>query len=485
MPARLRSSGLDEAPLVLHALGVPSLRRGGRPVALSLQRGFALLAYLAFEAGPVPREHLAALLWPDAEAAQARTRLRRLVYALDEAAGARLLSSDGDSLALVPGSVEADAPDFARFARRAVAAESLAADVLAQAHDWLERARRPLLEGLLFGSATFDDWLKAASIEHERLLARLLERVIDACTRRGEFAAAQDLAERLIALDPWREPSYVLLMQLHAFQGHSAGVEAVYARCADVLRAEFGIRPGPQTESAYVRMTEDLQRLRSNRIDRPEVRFADGPAGAIAYTVLGSGERTLVVSPGFVCHIELALEHPPLRAFVEALAGRFQVVLFDRRGIGLSERLRAASTPAALAQDIAAILDDAGVRRAWLFGSSEGGWARCGWPSIARSASAACACSARSRAAPRRPTTRGPCPPRPTTSGCSGSSRAGAARSAWRPSRRASSTTRPCARGGPASCATPCRRAAWRRSCAACATPTCAVSSTASACPRS
>jgi pimeloyl-ACP methyl ester carboxylesterase len=55
------------------------------------------------------------------------------------------------------------------------------------------------------------------------------------------------------------------------------------------------------------------------------------------------------------------------------LAEHFRVILFDRRGVGLSERLRARGTPAALAADIAAILAHAGVPRAWIFGSSEGG----------------------------------------------------------------------------------------------------------------
>ena len=49
------------------------------------------------------------------------------------------------------------------------------------------------------------------------------------------------------------------------------------------------------------------------------------------------------------------------------------MILFDRGGVGLSERLGATSTPAAMAADIAAILDHAGVAKAWLFGSSEGG----------------------------------------------------------------------------------------------------------------
>jgi len=373
MPPAARSAAAAPPALELRMFGVPAAVAQGHEVALALQRAFALLAYLACHGAAVPRAHLATLLWPDADEARARARLRRLVYNLEDAIGCKVLASDGDSLALVPGRVETDALQFARFARRAVAADALDDATLAEARAWIARAARPLMQGIAFESAAFDDWLQALVIEHEHLLARLLEQVVDASLRRGEPAAALDLAERLIALDRLREPSYVLLMQLHARQGHSAGVEAAYARCADVLRAEFGIRPGPQTERAYERITEDLRRLSSHRLERPAVRFADSPAGAIAYTVLGTGERTLVLCPGFVCHIEIALEYPPLRAHVQALAERFRVVLFDRRGLGLSERLRAASTPAALAQDIAAILDDAHVGAAWLFGSSEGG----------------------------------------------------------------------------------------------------------------
>ncbi|SFQ62620.1 DNA-binding transcriptional activator of the SARP family [Variovorax sp. OK605] len=373
MPRSSRSAPSERPRLELQLFGVPTVVAQGHATALSLKRAFALLAYLAYHSGPVPRAHLAPLLWPDASEATGRTRLRRLVYTLEAAVACKVLSTENDCLALVPGMVETDALRFAQFARRAVTAQALDDAALAEARQWIASARRTLLEGIAFGSESFDDWLKALAIEHEHLLARLLERVVDALARRGEFASALELVEALLALDAYREPSYVLLMQLHAQQGHSAGVEAAYTRCAQVLRAEFGIRPGPQTEAAYLRMTEDLQRLLSHRVERPAVRFAESAAGAIAYTVLGAGEQTMVICPGFVCHIELAMEHPPLRACVQALAERFRVVLFDRRGIGLSERLRAASTPDALAHDIAAILDDAGVPRAWLFGSSEGG----------------------------------------------------------------------------------------------------------------
>ena len=359
--------------LELQVFGVPTVVVEGRETRLPLKRAVALLAYLSLNTGPVPRAHLAAMLWPDADEAPGRTRLRRLVYTIEDAVGGKILSSDNDCLALIAQTVEIDALRFTQFARRAVATVSFDENALAAARQWVVRARRPLMQGIAFGSEIFDDWLKAASIEHDHLLARLLERLIDALGRQREFPPALDLAEVLLALDVYREPSYVLLMQLHALQGHRAGVEATYTRCAEVLRAEFGIKPGPHTEKAYLRMTEDLKRLSSNLAQRPSVRFAEGGLGAVAYTMLGAGDQTLVIAPGFVSHIEIALEHPALRACVEALADRFQVILFDRRGVGLSERLRATGTPAAMAADIVAILEHAGVARAWLFGSSEGG----------------------------------------------------------------------------------------------------------------
>lgn len=359
-------------PLELQVFGVPAFTAHGHETRLPLKRAAALLAYLGFHAGPVPRAHLAALLWPDVDEPLGRTRLRRLVYTLEDALGGGMLVTENDGLALA-AAVEVDAIRFARFARGAVAATALDEATLAEARGWTARARRPLLEGIAFGSDLFDDWLKAASLEHEHLLARLLERVADALGQRGAFAEALEHAEVLVALDPYREPSHVLMMQLHAGQGDAAGVEAAYTRCADLLRAEFGIRPGPRSELAYLRLTEDLKRLMSNRIERPAVRFAESGAGTIAYTTLGTGDEALVVCPGFVGHIEIALEYPPFRDCVDALADRFRVILFDRRGVGLSERLRATSTPAALADDVASILAHAGVPDAWIFGSSEGG----------------------------------------------------------------------------------------------------------------
>ena len=105
----------------LHVFGVPVAFVRGRETRLSLKRAVALLAYLGFNAAPVPREHLAAMLWPDVDEARARTRLRRLLYTIVDALGDKVLSSENDCLTLLAShAVEIDLLRFTEFARRAV-----------------------------------------------------------------------------------------------------------------------------------------------------------------------------------------------------------------------------------------------------------------------------------------------------------------------------------------------------------------------------
>ncbi|MDP8924397.1 MAG: alpha/beta hydrolase [Chloroflexota bacterium] len=93
---------------------------------------------------------------------------------------------------------------------------------------------------------------------------------------------------------------------------------------------------------------------------------------AIAYQVFGSGPLDLVVTPGAVSHRELDWEHPGAVRFFDRLATFARVIIFDKRGTGMSDRV-AAGTLEERMDDIRAVMDAAGVRRAALFGISEGG----------------------------------------------------------------------------------------------------------------
>jgi pimeloyl-ACP methyl ester carboxylesterase len=70
----------------------------------------------------------------------------------------------------------------------------------------------------------------------------------------------------------------------------------------------------------------------------PDIRYARNEGVAIAYQVVGEGERDLVLVPGFVSNLVYGWESPYWREFYERLARSFRLILFDKRGTGLSDR---------------------------------------------------------------------------------------------------------------------------------------------------
>ncbi len=112
---------------------------------------------------------------------------------------------------------------------------------------------------------------------------------------------------------------------------------------------------------------------------RPRTKYAKSGGLNIAYQVLGEGSVDLILSPGWVTHLDLAWEVPPLARFLERLASFSRLILFDKRGTGLSDRVdpdRLPSLPDRM-DDIRVVMDAAGSERAVLFGTLGGG-AMCG-----------------------------------------------------------------------------------------------------------
>lgn len=105
----------------------------------------------------------------------------------------------------------------------------------------------------------------------------------------------------------------------------------------------------------------------------PDVRYACTADGVnVAYQVYGSGERDLVLVPGWIFHLEVAWEHPGFEAFMRRLARNFRVLLFDKRGTGLSDRVGPSSMEQRM-DDVRAVMDAVGSERTSLMGWSEGG----------------------------------------------------------------------------------------------------------------
>ncbi len=108
----------------------------------------------------------------------------------------------------------------------------------------------------------------------------------------------------------------------------------------------------------------------------PQTKYATTADGVhIAYQVVGDGPRDLVHIPGWVSNVEEAWEEPHSRAFLERLASFSRLILFDKRGTGLSDPVAIEHLPTLEQRmdDLRAVMDEVGSEQAALFGHSEGG----------------------------------------------------------------------------------------------------------------
>jgi pimeloyl-ACP methyl ester carboxylesterase len=104
----------------------------------------------------------------------------------------------------------------------------------------------------------------------------------------------------------------------------------------------------------------------------PETRYATNGTVNIAYQVVGEGPRDLVVVPGFVSNVEVAWDEPHFARFLERLASFSRLILFDKRGTGLSDRVADMPCLEVRMDDVRAVMQAVGSDQAALFGISEG-----------------------------------------------------------------------------------------------------------------
>jgi class 3 adenylate cyclase len=116
--------------------------------------------------------------------------------------------------------------------------------------------------------------------------------------------------------------------------------------------------------------------LRSARVPdvQPPIQYTTAGGATIAFQVVGDGPVDLIVVPGFLSHVEASWDDPVLVRFNRRLAACSRLILFDKRGQGLSDPLSAAGVPDpdGRADEIAAVLDAVGSRRAFVLCLADG-----------------------------------------------------------------------------------------------------------------
>ena len=104
----------------------------------------------------------------------------------------------------------------------------------------------------------------------------------------------------------------------------------------------------------------------------PVTRYARSGDVHIAWQALGDGPVDLIFVPGWMSHVEANWRFPEVASFLRTLARSCRLLVFDKRGTGLSDPMPRASTMEERMDDVRAVLDAASVRRAVVFGASEG-----------------------------------------------------------------------------------------------------------------
>ena len=108
-------------------------------------------------------------------------------------------------------------------------------------------------------------------------------------------------------------------------------------------------------------------------MEQPETRYAQSGEVAIAYQIVGDGPFDLVWVPGSVSNVELIWTNERQAGLFTRIASFCRLILFDKRGTGLSDRIAAVADLETRMDDVRAVMDAAGTERAAVVGTSEGG----------------------------------------------------------------------------------------------------------------
>jgi DNA-binding SARP family transcriptional activator/pimeloyl-ACP methyl ester carboxylesterase len=221
--------------------------------------------------------------------------------------------------------------------------------------------------------------IEAARLEDLRMYA--VEGRLEAELALGGHDAAAGELEALVAQYPLRERLRSQHMLALYRSGRHAEALAGYQTFRRNLSEELGIEPSTSLRDLERRMLQQDPTLDLPAPAAPpaapaaDVAYARSGDVRIAYQVVGDGPVDLILVHGWVCTFQPGWEYPKLAAFYRRLASMGRLILFDKRGTGLSDRVSPDRLPdlETRMDDVRAVLDAVGSRRAVVLGFSEGG----------------------------------------------------------------------------------------------------------------
>ena len=296
----------------------------------------ALLAYLALEttSGPVRRDALLALFWPELGEDEARRALRQGLYHLRRLVGDDVIVAAGEELSLREGAFRCDAVAFDQLVGQGRFEEGLA-----------------IYRGDFFDSVHVDDAAPELEDWISRTRARLKRRASTAAWSAADVAAAAaqsdralELGHRACELDPDAEAGWRRLIGLHDQLGDRAGALRTYEELAARLEREFDAKPAAETGQLAMRIRTAQQSASSDVSGRtagpglgPNAAPTAAPAApghrrSLRPALVAAAVGVVAVAGGLGAYIYKRLSEPavaPSLVAAGSLASRDRVVVAD------------------------------------------------------------------------------------------------------------------------------------------------------------
>jgi DNA-binding SARP family transcriptional activator/pimeloyl-ACP methyl ester carboxylesterase len=368
-------------------LGPLEVRDGDRDVRLRGGKERALLALLLVNLNrTLALDRIVDSLWGEDVPESAQKMVQVYVSRLRKTLPPETIRTRPPGYALVLRQEQLDLHRFETAVREA--REALDAGRADEAADGFRAAlalwRGPALAE--FASEPFAE-SERARLEDVRMYA--VEGLLDAELDVGHHRAAAGELEALIARHPLRERLRRQHMLALYRSGRHAEALTSYQAFRRTLSDDLGIEPSAslrELERQMLRQDPALELQASSDAAGPaagsggdapvhEVAYARSDDVRIAYQIVGDGPVDLVLVHGWVCTFQPGWEYPRLAAFYRRLASMGRLILFDKRGTGLSDHVSTERLPDLQTRmdDVRAVLDAVGSERAVLIGLSEGG----------------------------------------------------------------------------------------------------------------
>ena len=237
-----------DPPYRLYLFGAFELVSGEQVLHLPTKKTELLLAYLALNHNPQPREKLAALFWGDSSEEQAGGSLRKALTHLRKALGDETLLADRETVQINPAyPLWVDALDFQDQANQFLAVSSPNPDAVD-----IDLYQDDLL------AHSYEDWISPWRDQLRDLYFRTLSHIVQLYQARGEYERAIVFAGRILARDPANEDTHHHLMVSYWSAGNRNAALKQYELCRKALLDDLGVEPSPKTTAFYQRIQQEI-----------------------------------------------------------------------------------------------------------------------------------------------------------------------------------------------------------------------------------